>query len=480
MGIYRFVLAALVVLFHFGGLSWIVGRIAVFAFYSVSGFLIFQVLDRVYLRESRGVWRFFSNRLVRLLPLYLLYMAMTLAFSVWVGPAAFVDPASRTIRNDLEQEGPAEMLLEDVAFEPDVEIDGSMLVLQFEPDLIPQGWSIGVEASFYLIAPIVVLTTRRHAWRVLLWILGGLAAFLWALHSAGADLDRFQVLVYKNAIASAMVFFTGGAFYYLRRRWGQPLRFEVVGLLLVAWLVVVTVPAWDLNPQRAWSAGDFAEYLWLTLLLGALLALTKVRRLEAVDHGGGNLCYGIYLNHFLVAALLLHAGATSYVGGPGTLTFGVVVLLASIALAYLTHHLVERAFEPLRTRVRGAVVREPSTSPVAPLRRPAAVLAVAACLALMANPIGEAVEAVTGEVVVGSVSPPFDIRWTASVDEGMRRRFEQQLGLVDAAAVARDPRGRTWTYRLPTPTRARIRAIVEHPAVEDTARIDTEGLEILQ
>src|SRR4051812_360951 len=36
MGIYRFLLAALVVLFHFGGLSWIVGRVAVYAFYCIS------------------------------------------------------------------------------------------------------------------------------------------------------------------------------------------------------------------------------------------------------------------------------------------------------------------------------------------------------------------------------------------------------------------------------------------------------------
>ena len=33
MGVFRFLLAALVVLFHFGGLSWIVGRVAVYAFY---------------------------------------------------------------------------------------------------------------------------------------------------------------------------------------------------------------------------------------------------------------------------------------------------------------------------------------------------------------------------------------------------------------------------------------------------------------
>ena len=79
MGIFRFLLAALVVLFHFGGLGWIVGRIAVFAFYGISGFLIFQVLDRVYLSEPRGIPRFFCNRFVRLVPLYLVYTVLTLA-----------------------------------------------------------------------------------------------------------------------------------------------------------------------------------------------------------------------------------------------------------------------------------------------------------------------------------------------------------------------------------------------------------------
>ena len=97
MGIFRFLLAALVVLFHFGGLGWIVGRIAVFAFYGISGFLIFQVLDRVYLSEPRGIPRFFCNRFVRLVPLYLVYTVLTLAMVRGLGPQSIVDPAGRRI-----------------------------------------------------------------------------------------------------------------------------------------------------------------------------------------------------------------------------------------------------------------------------------------------------------------------------------------------------------------------------------------------
>jgi hypothetical protein len=81
---------------------------------------------------------------------------------------------------------------------------------------------------------------------------------------------------------------------------------------------------------------------------------------------------------------------------------------------------------------------------------------------------------------VPSVSSPFDIRWNETVDDTTRLQFEAELGLTDAQRVARDSRGRTWEYRLRTPTRERVRAIVLHPSVEDTARIDAQRFEIVQ
>ena len=81
---------------------------------------------------------------------------------------------------------------------------------------------------------------------------------------------------------------------------------------------------------------------------------------------------------------------------------------------------------------------------------------------------------------VAPLSSPFDIRWKPEVDETRRRQVEAELGLADAQQVARDPRGRTWEYRLRTPTRDRIRMILLHAAVEDTARIDQQRFEILR
>ena len=81
---------------------------------------------------------------------------------------------------------------------------------------------------------------------------------------------------------------------------------------------------------------------------------------------------------------------------------------------------------------------------------------------------------------VATVSSPFDIRWKEDVDDTTKRQLEAELGLTEAQRVERDPRGRTWEYRLRMPTRDRVRAIVLHPSVEDTARIDAERFEIVQ
>jgi len=287
-------------------------------------------------------------------------------------------------------------------------------------------------------------------------------------------------VVYKNAIASAVVFFMGGAFYYLRRRWGQPLPLAVVAIPMLAWVAVVTIPSLSVGVGPERSAGVFSQYLWLTLLLAGLVALTHVKKFRAFDVHAGNLCYGVYLNHFLVGGLLLRAGATNYLGLPGELPFGFAVLVGSTVLAYATYRLVEHPFDRVRARVRGDY-RPPPTPVVYGFRPQLAALAVAACLILLASPVGQAVGYVSQSNVADvPASPAFNIRWRPGVSDGDRQGFEVELGLTALGPVERDPSHRTWSYTLRSPTPDRVRALLDHRAVEDTSGIDTDRLEIPQ
>jgi hypothetical protein len=86
---------------------------------------------------------------------------------------------------------------------------------------------------------------------------------------------------------------------------------------------------------------------------------------------------------------------------------------------------------------------------------------------------------VQADTAVPALSLPFDIRWAREVDDASRARLEADLGLMEGQPVTRDERGRTWTYRMRYPTQDRIRTVLRHPLVEDTARIDAARLEIV-
>jgi peptidoglycan/LPS O-acetylase OafA/YrhL len=477
VGVYRLLLAALVVLFHFGGLSWIVGRVAVFGFYCVSGFLIFQVLDRVYADEHRGMWRFYGNRLLRLGPLYVVYVVLTLAMVRWSGSAGLSTEAGTAILENTEV-GTAALLANALSFAPQVYLAGFMPVFEFSPQLIPQGWSIGVELVCYLVAPIVVVTTRRHPQRMWIWLAAGLVLFAAAVWTAGLDFDRFNSVVYKNAFASVVVFLAGGAFYYLRRRHGQPVSFSVVGVLLTVWVATLTVRAFRLGEGP--SARVFTEYVWLTVALTGLVATTRIQRLRGLDTGLGNLCYGVYLNHFLVAGVLLGTGAERYLSQPGTLTFGFVVLAGSLALASLTYVVVERPFNRVRQRVRGMATPD-SMQPVGhPGRARLAIAAWAIALVLLVVPAGFlSARASMGGANALASSPEFNVRWRSDLTVEERLRVENELGLDNLGQVESDPRQRTWTYRLRSPSFPGIRAVLAHSAVDDTS-LDAAQLEMLR
>jgi hypothetical protein len=244
-------------------------------------------------------------------------------------------------------------------------------------------------------------------------------------------------------------------------------------------LALVTIPDLHLGAGPSRSARVFTEYLWLTMLLAGLVALTSVTKLRAFDVGAGNLCYGIYLNHFFVAGLLLRAGVVPYLGLPGTLTFGLAVLLGSTTLAYVTYRVLERPFDRVRARVRGDFSPPAALAAQRAGRTQIAALAVAAALVLLVSPVGLAVGYVSQSAIAElAASPAFNIRWRPDVSDGARRAFEADLGLTALGPDERDASQRTWLYSLRSPTPDRVRALLQHRAIEDTAGIDVERLEI--
>lgn len=386
MGVYRFLLAASVVYFHFGGGSWVVGRIAVAAFYVVSGFVIFRVLDRNYGLESQGIVRFYLNRILRLGPLFLVISGLTYAWLVVRGSneIPFEGSTIAYFRNVPVERSFLDAVWSDVT--PRIlDVDG-VHILTFSPDLIPPGWSIGIEMCFYIIAPLGLWLFHIN-WRAGLALLSlAIGYFVYAILQ-NASFDFFENDIYKNFYTTAFLFLYGGTVYQVSRRveWRLPYRWTIAVLVVfVWWLVFWTVP----NIERLREPNLpllFVGYA-VVVVVSTLVALSEAPsgRATHLDRRLGDLSYGMYINHFLLGATMVWAnlkiqqsldtGDNPLFGRPNTREFGAAAIILSAGFAALTFVVIERPIQSVRRRVRHGPVdaRDRAPAPRPDRARPGA------------------------------------------------------------------------------------------------------------
>ena len=112
------------------------------------------------------------------------------------------------------------------------------------------------------------------------------------------------------------------------------------------------------------TAGSFVLNNLLAIPVSALVCFTAVP--DALRHWEsrlGDLTYGIYLNHFLVAAILLWIAeiyGSPIFGRYNKPEFGFWAATLCIVIAIATLHLVERPVERLRRRIRAQTSSSPT------------------------------------------------------------------------------------------------------------------------
>lgn len=194
MGYIRFILALCVVIDHIGsiyGYKMLPGILAVKSFFIISGFYMSLVLHEKYINIPHWRLIFYINRYLRLAPLYLLILILTLLCAIIFNRTRyFTLPELYYLVQHMEL---YELLLLVVAnlsmigqdltflFKFDENIFGFSFTLNYINAiipayrflLIPQGWSLSIEIFFYLIAPFILL--RRAVATTLLLLASCLA-----------------------------------------------------------------------------------------------------------------------------------------------------------------------------------------------------------------------------------------------------------------------------------------------------------------
>ena len=343
MGSLRFLLAISVAYGHAGdflGFPLVPGDTAVQCFYAISGFYMTLVLTEKYRPEASTYFVFISNRFLRLYPAYATVLSLTLllALVIWrISPATNLPfvvelqsinkidwwSAIFLIGSQLIMWGQDLYLF--------VTLKGGALVFWhdfhtapqplYALSIIPQAWTLGLEFSFYLIAPFIV---RRPTYAIVLAFVASLALRVFLQFCLGYQGDPWSYRFFPSEFAVFLVGTLGYRLYKLPSIASDKAVFATFILCIVCLSVALLINRWH-------GVSRLASICFWTVAVGAIPFLFRVTKDNRFDRYLGELSYPIYISHFLVIWFLdaIVTFGSHVIRGASVI---VVTLLISVAI----------------------------------------------------------------------------------------------------------------------------------------------------
>lgn len=356
MGTVRVLLALAVLLSHLPMAKYHIlsGGLAVQAFFIISGFYMALVLDGKY----RDTGLFYSNRLLRLAPTYLIMLAFgaVALFGLKASATSSPEIMSRLFHNPVSAAVLAvENLVvvgQDLLFWFKVDAHGALVfdayadpakdTIAWQGLLAPQSWSLSTELMFYAIAPFV--TRLKWGWIALL------AAASIALRLAGHGLDVDYLLWQGRLFPTALFMFLAGVLGY------RCLPFVETMPRAIGWAAWAGLVGFCLGFH--WLPVDPLTARWITYAVVAVTVpwIFHAFKDNRIDRWIGDLSYPVYLSQLIVIGIVV--------------TFNPpfaywVAILATLAVSILVMVLVEQPVD--RWRQRRLAARQAGASPLRPV-----------------------------------------------------------------------------------------------------------------
>jgi peptidoglycan/LPS O-acetylase OafA/YrhL len=347
MGTWRLMLAWLVVANHTAGLKDIstnlaLGKVAVAAFFFISGFLMPLTFDTHYSRYGTllGSRKFYVNRFLRIYPIYWASLLVTLLAVLAYGPT-FMEHA-----NTLEELRHARTYLSNVL------LLGLNQTRAWGGDFRfnPPAWTLDVELQYYILVPFILLMTARYRKSVaaVLAALAGASAYLFFRPVGFSDVDR-------SLLAWALFFFMGYGFYLSPRLQAMALR----GPLVITAVVFLVLLAWF---SRYQNVAILSVTLACVAVSAYLLVIQQNSGFGPLDRLLGDLSYPTYILHWVCVQLIWRWLGEDMVRTAAAARFSLLLLMnivLSTLVAYASLRLIGDPIEKLRRRIRdGKSTRE--------------------------------------------------------------------------------------------------------------------------
>ncbi len=322
-------LAVLLVLLGHYARQDLLALLGVKVFFVLSGFLITRLLVAEYREHGRIAFgRFYARRAFRIVPAYYLFLAITFAIA-WRGqwpyrPVEVIGAWTYTLNYVIA------------------------LAAHPEASAILHAWSLAVEEQFYFIWPLVLSTALTHGWVRRVLVLAIVAVLGWRLILLMGGVPPTYLRVAFDTRAAILA--TGCLLAVL-----PAMRPRGILTLICLGLLIAST----LRPLAGlgYAASDAID----GTLIAILLAQSMAWHPHWMGHAGlrwlADRSYAMYLWHLW--GLVLAARLT---GQP--VVQGVVGLLATLALATWSYHVVERPALRLRDRLADRHESAATSTPV--------------------------------------------------------------------------------------------------------------------
>ncbi len=328
MGLFRLVLAISVLIAHSTPIfsnTLVGGRVAVESFFMISGFYMALILSTKY---KTNLKTFYKNRFLKLFPLYWF-------FTILVVIVSFVTTGKFTIFKDYIISPLSKFILIFFNLSPLFNDLTNFLAVNINtghifftsafrdtvPEIwnyliLPQGWTIGLEITFYLFAPLLV----KQKTKILLLIASlSLIARLISYYFLGFNHDPWQYRFFPFEI----LFFIAGIIAY--RVYA---RFCMGGLYIHPILLVF--PIFLFTIFFKYFPNIIFYYLIVFISIPFLFKFTKNNKF---DRFLGELSYPLYLCHFLIIDIFAQIIKVNHQ------YLGLYSLLISLPVAILSYNL---------------------------------------------------------------------------------------------------------------------------------------------
>ena len=347
----RFIFAITVVFAHSwpNGSVFVGGSNAVQLFYIVSGFLISYVLMES--KSYPNIKTFYINRYIRLYPVYFVVATLTVIAQLFVKNSTPFD-----LFNAVPIEAKALFtFVNTFIFGQDwlmfLGIQNSHLtftsnfrksdLLVYQGLLIPQAWSLGVELSFYLIAPFVLPRIR-----VLISLL--CISLLLRLYLISIGIGATDPWTYRFFPTELALFLLGALSHQFILPFFKKIFAGKEGPAsnIATFFLVIICMIFSMIP-----IAESIKTISILLAFTALIPLTFIfQNRNHFDSWIGNLSYPIYIGHILVIStltyILLHLGIDN------RKVISILSVIFSIVFAIILDNYIAKPFERVRKKIR--------------------------------------------------------------------------------------------------------------------------------